>query len=984
MNAVRKRTGSVVVLMALLGIMLVTAPDSVQERETVATLEENHMEILPERQPIVTMKYGEETFQAKYSDQVIDVAYTDDLSLLEETDWTDHHYACRDGIVYYRQQTDKEYEVDESGRAELLTDGEKVMVSVDQEGETTELFTDRGWGDFYLIGERFYMTECRTSGFDKEYRIYSVDMEGNDRIDYGLGEIKTVDEKRDILILEMQEDEDGLVSDYRVLDCDSGACTSLGLLPEEGGAEDARGRWSFEAYQDGWVYLSCFKWNGTKEDAQETELYAVSVEGIWQKVITLTSEEDLYAERIIQLEALEDRLFFTYGGYYGNGGYLYFQGGSIITVKRDGTDYRAIQSIAADKPTDEDRFYLSQSKGRTLVYYAADCYVAAKQDEDEDTCYYVTAWDIDAGTLYPSTFPAYPVCNGKKGIYIDTNNNVYALPDRTGRIVKVTGPLEEYIKIPEERNGEKSIPRFAEVYYTNGYLHFATEYDADSEAYKRGMGTSYYRLKPGEDQAEYLYGTFNREREDRYWREYRMKQVEIENDGETAPAKYCDEVIGAEYTDDLSLLEELDKTDHHYAYRDGKVYYRQYHEDSFNEVGFWAMYDPVPDTEKEMVCIDQEGVKTELFKDGGWGDFYLIGDRFYMTELVETDSGRERRIYSVDGNGRNRIDYGEGKILAVDEKRNSILLEMYVDESGSSHEYCMLECDSGACTSLGLLLGEYYSEEGYGYWNFEAYQDGWIYMSYVRKDTTKEDARETILYAVSPEGEWNEVITLTSDRSYSEYIYQLEAVGDRLFFIFGGYDGSAVVYQGGSIITVKRDGTDGRLIRDADSYERYPSDHYYLQQTEGKTLVYYSCSYYVWPDDGEEEYYWVTAWDIDTGTLYPSEFPAQSIGAGYACGLYVDEENNVLALPDRTGRIVKVTGPLENYIEVLPIDSGSMKDNPQFKELYYKDGYLYFKAEYNEWSSEESMGSWDRYLRVRTEYYRLKLGEEQAELLYFY
>lgn len=92
----------------------------------------------------------------------------------------------------------------------------------------------------------------------------------------------------------------------------------------------------------------------------------------------------------------------------------------------------------------------------------------------------------------------------------------------------------------------------------------------------------------------------------------------------------------------------------------------------------------------------------------------------------------------------------------------------------------------------------------------------------------------------------------------------------------------------------------------------------------------------------------------------------------------------MLVLPDRTGRIVKVTGPLEDYIEVLSVDSGGAKSNPQFKELYYEDGYLYFAAEYNEWSHEESIGWRDGYRRVRTEYYRLKLGEEKAELLYYY
>lgn len=462
--------------------------------------------------------------------------------------------------------------------------------------------------------------------------------------------------------------------------------------------------------------------------------------------------------------------------------------------------------------------------------------------------------------------------------------------------------------------------------------------------------------------------------------------AKIEIGGETALPEYCDEVISVEYTDELSLLEKLDQADHHYACRDGRVYYRRYHEDSFEGTALWAQYDPVPNTEKEMVCIDQEGVKKELFKDMGWGDFYLIGERFYMTELVETDSGRERRIYSVDMRGRDRIDYGEGKILAGDEERKCLLLELYGAETTSQNEYCVLDCGSGACTQPGFLSEEHPPEEENGHWDFEGYQDGWIYMSHSRWSWEGSRTQETELYAASVEGEWNKVITLTSDRNYAEYIHQPEMLGDRIFFIYGGYAGSGQYYQGGSIITVKRDGTDCRFIRGVTSNDRYPSNHYYLQQTEGKILVYYPCDYRIasgW-DDGEEEKYMVTVWDIDTRTLQPSDFPAYSIAGNYAYGLHTDEENHVLALPDQTGRIVRVTGPLEDYIEVLPIDSGGAKSNPQFKELYYKDGYLYFGAEYNEWSHEDSIGWRDGYRRVRTEAYRLKLGEEKAELLYDY
>ena len=117
----------------------------------------------------------------------------------------------------------------------------------------------------------------------------------------------------------------------------------------------------------------------------------------------------------------------------------------------------------------------------------------------------MTVWDVDTGTLYPSTFPGYPVCNRKKGIYLDTKNNVCALPDRSGRIVRVAQCLEDYLEIPEGEEGERSVSRPDHVYFADGYLYFTAEYDSDSEEYRKGRETAYYRLKLGEDKAELLY-----------------------------------------------------------------------------------------------------------------------------------------------------------------------------------------------------------------------------------------------------------------------------------------------------------------------------------------------------------------------------------------------------------------------------------------------------------------------------------------------
>lgn len=76
---------------------------------------------------------------------------------------------------------------------------------------------------------------------------------------------------------------------------------------------------------------------------------------------------------------------------------------------------------------------------------------------------------------------------------------------------------------------------------------------------------------------------------------------------------YSDEEIPVQYTDDLSLLDHMGHTDGSYAYRDKKVYYRQYHGDSFEEGALWAYYQPTAGTDKEIVCIDPDGEKTVLF-----------------------------------------------------------------------------------------------------------------------------------------------------------------------------------------------------------------------------------------------------------------------------------------------------------------------------------------------------------------------------------
>lgn len=465
----------------------------------------------------------------------------------------------------------------------------------------------------------------------------------------------------------------------------------------------------------------------------------------------------------------------------------------------------------------------------------------------------------------------------------------------------------------------------------------------------------------------------------------------------TENIEYIDEVMPAQYVDDLSFIADMKYTDSTYVYQDGKVYYRKYHEDSYEEAALWGMYDAIPGAKKEIVCIDSDGVETELFVDEGYGDIYLINNRFYMTEkkLREEDGSvyTITWLYSVDMKGNDRIDYGNGEILAIDRDRNIIVLEMW-EQRGTC--YYAMNYETG---ERKTILSDFDDD----YIDISAYQDGWLY--YERR--TRDDTTVSRLCAVSLEGEQREILVITSDHnktpytSYRETILQIEVDKDRIYFIFGGYDGSAQVFQGGKLISVKLDGTDYKAIKTL-------ADVFYLCHDNGKTLVYFP-RYDSWgigdsfgvANSGDE--YDTLVWDVDANICYLSEIPENILYAynrqmglmwryypankGALCERTLheaelkEEKTDIYAVPDDSGKIVRVAMNLENSFT-----KWENKEISQihYEDLYYADGFLYFTVEYNAYDEETSIGWRDGYRRLRSDVYRLKTGESTAQLLYTY
>lgn len=472
--------------------------------------------------------------------------------------------------------------------------------------------------------------------------------------------------------------------------------------------------------------------------------------------------------------------------------------------------------------------------------------------------------------------------------------------------------------------------------------------------------------------------------------ENEMDAIEVESMSDIADVvtvytpeglKDSDEEIPVVYTDDLSLLTHMEQTDLSYACRDGRVYYRQYHKDSFEEAALWADYEPTAGADKEIVCIDTDGEKTVLFSDQGYGDIYLIGERFYMTEEVDGDY-LYSNIYSVDMQGQNRIDYGDGKIYAFDRDRKVLILNIHA-EGSSVRTYYALNCVSGEMTPLIV---------DYGYLlTFLTYHNGWCYFDVHQNTsdgiTTDEKCR---VVAVSLEGEQKEIMALASDNEnadiyeYREDICEMRIVGERLYIVFGGYAGTGRCFQGGWIITTNLDGSDYRAV------ETYV-DNYYVCDDAGRTLVYIA---HRWIEDDKE--YETTVWDVEANTVFPSNYPRQIICeqrtwnvfpykehiAPRTLGVLKDKDKiNIYALPDDSGRIVRVAANIND--DIVQRGDGEV-DYIDYQHLYYADGFVYFDVVFNIYDQGCSIGWRDGYRRLQTDVYRLKLDENVMELLYSY
>lgn len=185
-------------------------------------------------------------------------------------------------------------------------------------GEEKVLLNAEGYGPIYIMDGRIYLS--------KEYELFSVNLDGTDRVDHGLFSVWTADEgSGTILGISYGQSEDGFLEDRGGVYTLNSEDYQITKVMEQGR------NFNFIKAMEGYAYF-----HEVNYDTGWTVLYRMSLDGSeFTELDRIQHTDDLfYTPSILDVMLLDDTVYYCYGGYAGTGGF--FQTGGINSVKVDG------------------------------------------------------------------------------------------------------------------------------------------------------------------------------------------------------------------------------------------------------------------------------------------------------------------------------------------------------------------------------------------------------------------------------------------------------------------------------------------------------------------------------------------------------------------------------------------------------------------------------------------------------------------------
>lgn len=213
---------------------------------------------------------------------------------------------------------------------------------------------------------------------------------------------------------------------------------------------------------------------------------------------------------------------------------------------------------------------------------------------------------------------------------------------------------------------------------------------------------------------------------------------------------------------------------------DGSIYYWKYQKSSFEETGTLAQYQALPGVSNALIKRDPSGNEETVFEAEGAGEIAVTDEKIFYEKPIDNMS--VTKICSYDRKSGDITEIKEGKLKAATEKY-IICSDPYEEEIYS------LNISNEEETKLG---------DG----SYLAIKDGFIYYQLAGAGKDK-----VTLARIQPDGsDDKELCTvdleehvdeddLVSNATIAFMVFQ----GKDIYFSYGNYGGSAVMYQGGKI-----------------------------------------------------------------------------------------------------------------------------------------------------------------------------------------
>lgn len=289
---------------------------------------------------------------------------------------------------------------------------------------------------------------------------------------------------------------------------------------------------------------------------------------------------------------------------------------------------------------------------------------------------------------------------------------------------------------------------------------------------------------------------------------------------------------------DKSMLDGMEQKSHDFVAYQNEVYYREYNEKSFSPGKTDEWYDDYvtePDVESKMMCVGGDGAVRELFQDKGSGDIYIQDGRFYMMELSEKEDMQYWHVYSVDMNGKDRRDYGEGWIVGADAE-NHVLLYEWIDNSSYGTDINGMY--DNKIFKINTLSGE--TEQilsDYVKSNFLLLKDGTVYFGVPSGQKRKDNYPEKLYSLSLADGSIKELAEICGEGGMNLRIRKLVVSDNKAYFSYGRYEGSARGWSGGSMGMAMLDGSGYRIFYEEDYPDEIGSIFSELGETTKKLLI---------------------------------------------------------------------------------------------------------------------------------------------------